>query len=336
MGSSADSRWRRSRCAGRRDLGSGYFRGVVPSLAVDLLSVAIFFALGVAAALLGSIVPAVETARASLALALKAGDEERAFTRLRAPLPGLAAIALGAAATLLPPVAGLPLAGYCAIALLLVGTLMLLPRLASLALRLLPLPRAPAPALALAQLRGAPGQVTVSLAAIVASVSLMVSMAIMVASFRDSLDEWLERVLPADIYVRAAAGGETAFLAPDVQARITALPGVQRAEFMREQQLLARSVARARRAAGARHRPRERRAQPSAAGRAGRCRRRRAASGLGQRGDRRSLHFSPGSVITLPLDGKARSLHRCRRLARLRAAARRHRNGTRALCRADR
>ena len=77
-----------------------------------------------------------------------------------------------------------------------------------------------------------------SLAAIVASVSLTVSMVIMVASFRDSLDAWLERVLPADIYLRAASGGETAYLPPEAQARIATLPGVRRAEFLREQQLL--------------------------------------------------------------------------------------------------
>ena len=34
----------------------------------------------------------------------------------------------------------------------------------------------------------------------------------MVASFRDSLDAWLERILPADVYFRAASGGDTAYL----------------------------------------------------------------------------------------------------------------------------
>ena len=45
----------------------------------------------------------------------------------------------------------------------------------------------------IAQLRGAPGQAAVSLAAIVASFSLMAAMAIMVASFRDSLDRLARR-----------------------------------------------------------------------------------------------------------------------------------------------
>ena len=220
------------------DLGSGFFRGVVPALALEPSAVAIFFALGVATAMLGSLVPALDTAHTPPALALKAGDEERAFARLRPVSPGFATLALGALATLLPPVAGLPYFGYAAIALLLIGTLMLMPRVAVLALSLLPRPRTPSARLAIAQLEGTPGQVSVSLAAIVASVSLTVSMVIMVASFRDSLDAWLERVLPADLYVRAASGGETAYLPPEAQARIAAIPGVRRAEFLREQQLM--------------------------------------------------------------------------------------------------
>jgi len=54
----------------------------------------------------------LETVRTPPALALKAGDEERAFARLRSPLPGLVAVTMSAAATALPPVAGLPLFGY--------------------------------------------------------------------------------------------------------------------------------------------------------------------------------------------------------------------------------
>ncbi len=220
------------------DLGAGYFRGVAPALALAPIPLAIFFCLGVAIAMLASLVPALEAARAAPAAALKAGDEERAFSRLRPLWPAWVIIGAGATAALAPPVAGLPLFGYIAIALLVIGTLMLMPRIAVMLLAALPLPRGGPPRLALLQLRGAPGQVAVSLAAIVAAVSLMVSMAIMVASFRVSLDAWLERILPADLYVRAGAAGDTAYLGADDQARLTALPGVRRAEFQREQQLL--------------------------------------------------------------------------------------------------
>ena len=276
------------------DLGSGYFRGVVPMLHAGPGSTAAFFALGVAAAVLGSLVPALEAARAPPALALKAGDEERAFARLRSPIPGLVALALGAVATTLPPVDGLPLVGYVAIALLLIGTLMLMPRLAAIVLSILPVPRAPAPRLALAQLRGAPGQLTVSLAAIVASVCLIVSMAIMVASFRDSLEVWLERILPADVYVRAASGGDTAFLPPGTQARIAALPGVARVEFLREQQL-SLDPARPRIVLLARAVDRDDPARSlPLIGYATARGRRRAAAGVGQRGGRRPLRLRAG------------------------------------------
>ena len=70
------------------DLGSGYFRGVAPTLAPDPVSLAVFFALGVAAAVLGSFVPALEAARAAPAPALKAGDEQRAFAAIATGLAG--------------------------------------------------------------------------------------------------------------------------------------------------------------------------------------------------------------------------------------------------------
>jgi putative ABC transport system permease protein len=220
------------------DLGSGYFAGIPPTLTLVPAALALCFVLGIAVALLGALLPALEAARASPALALHAGDEERAFTRLRSIGPGVALLAAAALCALAPSVAGLPLFGYAAIALLLVGTLLLLPRLVVFLLALLPTPRPAAPQLALAQLRGAPGPVAVALCAIVASLSLMVAMAIMVASFRQALDAWLVGILPADVYVRASASGDSGFMTADDQARIAALPGVQRAEFLREQQLV--------------------------------------------------------------------------------------------------
>jgi putative ABC transport system permease protein len=220
------------------DLGSGYFRGVAPTLTLVPVALALCFALGVVVAVLGSLLPALEAARAAPAAALRPGDEERAFARLRPVAPGLAMLAGAAGAAFLPPVDGLPLFGYVAIALLLLGTLQLLPRLVVLLLGALPTPHRAAPQLAVAQLRGAPGQVAVTLAAIVASLSLMVAMAIMVASFRQALDAWLVGILPADLYVRASAAGDSAYLTPEDQARIATLHGVGRAEFLREQQLV--------------------------------------------------------------------------------------------------
>src|SRR5438034_952610 len=219
------------------ELGGGYFRGLAPAPVLDWPALALFFSLGIFAAVLGSLAPALEAAGAEPAPALKGGDEERAFRRLLPVWPGIAVLLAGAALTQAGPVSGLPLFGYGAIALLLIGTVMLMPRIAVLGFRVAPLLGPVSARIGLAQLRGAPGQAGVSLAAIVASVSLMVSMAIMVASFRQSLDEWLERVLPADLYLRAGPGSDTAFLSPADQQTIATLPGVRRVEFLRSQRL---------------------------------------------------------------------------------------------------
>jgi putative ABC transport system permease protein len=218
------------------DLGSGYFRGIDPSVTVEPWAVMVFFVLGIAAAMLGALVPAREAGRAPPARALKAGDEETALERWHSPWRGVLVIVLGCVLVSFPPVDDVPVAGYAAIACLLIGTLLLMPALASAFLARIKAPRSAAPALAIAQLRGAPGQATVSLAAIVASVSLLVSMAIMVTSFRNSLDEWLGHVLPASLYLRGPSG-EAPFDV-NAQARIAAVPGIARAEFLREEQLL--------------------------------------------------------------------------------------------------
>jgi len=220
------------------DLGAGQFRGLHPALQANPWASALFFALGVLVAVAGSLVVALEAARAAPAQALKAGDEQTAFARLRPAWPGATCMLLGAVCTLPGPIGGIPLFGYVAIALMLVGTLALMPRFATTVFALLPRPPGAGARLALAQLQGAPGQAAVSLAAIVASFSLMVAMAIMVASFRVSLTAWLDQVLPADLYLRTGMGGDTAYLSPADEARIAALPGVRRAEFLRLQQLL--------------------------------------------------------------------------------------------------
>ncbi|QQX88454.1 ABC transporter permease [Cupriavidus necator] len=220
------------------DLGGGYFEGVKPKVRFDALAALIFFALGLSAAVLGSLAPAWEAARARPAQALKAGDEETPLKRLRSPWIGLAAMAAGLGLTPLRPVADLPVFGYAAIALLLVGAILLMPRLAHLVFGLLPSSRRAVPQLALTQLAGAPGRASIALAGIVASFSLMAAMAIMVSSFRISVDDWLHNVLPADLYLRASSSGDSAYFSLDDQAAIASVHGVARTEFLRSSQIL--------------------------------------------------------------------------------------------------
>ena len=215
------------------DLGAGTFRNLFPQLRFSPIGAVVYFAAGIAVSVLGALLPALDAARTPPARALKAGDEQAMFTRVSSAIPGLILLVLGALLAQLPAVQGLPLFGYAAIACLLVGSVALMPRLSRAVFDLLPLPRAPGLALALAQLRAAPGQAAVSLAAIVASFSLMAAMAIMVASFRQSVDDWLATVLPAELYFRTTQSGDTGFLEPAFVEHVRALPGVARVDFLR-------------------------------------------------------------------------------------------------------
>jgi len=220
------------------DLGAGYFRSVVADLAIEPAVLAAFFALGVLFAVLGTLGPAWEAAHRAPARALRAGDEEESLEQMRSPAAGLGAVATGLLLTLAPAINGLPIAGYAAIVLVLFGAVLLMPRLAAALFNRLPVPSGAPSAVAVAQLKATPRRSAISIAAIVISFSFMVSMLIMVSSFRLSLEVWLGRMLPADLYLRAARSGETAFLTPEEQERITATPGFERVQFLRAQTVL--------------------------------------------------------------------------------------------------
>ncbi|HRO61670.1 MAG TPA: ABC transporter permease, partial [Burkholderiaceae bacterium] len=149
----------------------------------------------------------------------------------------LSLLALGGLLLLLPPVAGLPLPAYLAIALWLLGGIALVPHGASLAgglLRRDAVARAgPAAWLAAQRVAATPGGTSAALGGIVASVALAAAMAIMVTSFRSSVDSWLDTVLPADLYASVDGSAADAGFDAAAQQRIIATPGVERAEFLR-------------------------------------------------------------------------------------------------------
>ena len=213
------------------DLGGGYFRGGRPPLVFTPLAAAIIFALGVAIAVLGSLFPALAAERIPAAVALKTGSGESGeIARQAPPWISLGLLALGGLAALGPPIGGVPVFGYGAIALILAGGVGAMPWLARGLLAPLRRLRAPAPpiALAIARLWGAPRQAAVALCGIVASTSLMVAMAVMVTSFRGSVEDWLIQILPADIYMRLDPGLS---LDPEAQARLAGAPEAATIEF---------------------------------------------------------------------------------------------------------
>ena len=194
------------------DLGGGFFSGGTPAIVPELAPTLGFFALGCAASLAGALYPAWLNRVQPLAQALKTGFAQRPPSRhddsprrrggkaLAVALVAAAALAL----TQAPAIFDLPLAGYAAIALVLVLGIAAAPLVtqrvfAALARRELPA----AERIAVQNIGQAPLMAQVAASGLIVSFALTVSMVTMVASFRVALDQWLDEVLPAPYYMRS-------------------------------------------------------------------------------------------------------------------------------------
>ncbi len=225
------------------DLGAGFFHGTRPALTFAPMTTLLFVLLGAAAAILGAWVPALAAARAHPAQALKTGALHEAARSGATAWLGAALCAASALLTLAPAINGIPVLGYLAISGMLIGALLLTPAICAQAFRFAERHAQTLPAtlrLALTRLANAPAQAGISLAAVLAAVSLAGAMAIMVTSFRHSVEDWLEQVLPSPAYLRQKAPEQArsqGYFDAAAQAAIRATSGVTRAEFVRTETL---------------------------------------------------------------------------------------------------
>lgn len=220
------------------DLGGGYFSGSRPSLAVDLQSLVLGFAAGLATALIGAIAPMRSARAMAAARALRSGSGEDVLRQQTRPGWSLLLFAAGSLLLAAPPIGELPIAAYAAIALWLLAGILLVPSItATLARRLGTMGMMPSGRftiwLAAQRLAGAPGSTAAALSGVVASVALASAMAIMVTSFRTAVSDWLDAVLPADLYARVGSGSSGTGLSTELQAVLAQAHGVRQTEFMR-------------------------------------------------------------------------------------------------------
>jgi len=223
------------------DLGGGFFAGAAPPLQWHASGALVFGALGVLAALVGAWWPARWAQGLPPAQTLKGLGVVQAVRS-----HGLTALGLllaGGLLALLPPVDGVPLAAYASVGLILVGGIAGLPWLVGTVLdRLAPLvQRSALPLLALERARRVRGSAAVAVSGVVAALSLAVALTVMVASFRHSVMQWLDTMLPAGLYVRTATSAsavEAAFFDPTFVRAAERLPGVERLGQQRTQQFL--------------------------------------------------------------------------------------------------
>ncbi|MDB5096577.1 MAG: conserved rane protein of unknown function [Cyanobacteria bacterium RYN_339] len=199
-------------------------------------------AVGVGLSIAAAIAPALDAASTPPALAMRAGSWE---ARQGGYMVGLAAIGLALLALAFPAshgpvVGGLPVWGYVAATLVLMGCTLLAPiAVAAVAIALRPLP-APGPIwpLALRNFRRAVGRNGGAVAAVMVGMAMTIGVATMVGSFRETVKVWVGNTLPASFYLKpmGAEGMRRGLtLDPAIPEAIRKLPGVAAVESFRNQ-----------------------------------------------------------------------------------------------------
>ena len=199
-------------------------------------------AVGLGVAFFSALAPALEAARVAPVEAMERGAREFQL-RVRKGRDAWLAAGFGAAAgacSLLPAVGGKPVFGYIAALFLVVAAALGMPALVAGAMAAVgALLRSP-------QVSSGPGGVAALLAsrslaaslrrsgvlaaALATAVAMMASVGIMVSSFRETVELWMNDQLPADFYLAPAvppAADRHPTLSPDVPQIAAGVPGVR-------------------------------------------------------------------------------------------------------------
>lgn len=193
------------------------------------------FAIGVPLSLLAAWLPAREAASVPPTAVLRGADrvQARSSRQLRTRAIAVVLLALAAAFSQMPIIAGLPLAGYLSSLTLVFGAALLVPMALQAASRhgrtlWYRLFRVGG-WLAHASLGGAIGRVAISVAALTVSLAMMVAITVMVGSFRQTVIDWVGQSLKADLFVGPAsrrAGARQPTISSSVEQVVRAHPEV--------------------------------------------------------------------------------------------------------------
>lgn len=213
--------------------------GAIELTAAD---VALALLLGVGVAVASAFSPAREASLVSpvQAMARARREYETRVSKTRdlwiALLLGVAA----AAASRVPPIAGKPFFGYVACLLLVAAAALAMPAfvalLSAVSSRWLGRQFGAEAMLASRSLAGSLRRTSVLVAALSTAIAMMVSVGIMVGSFRETVITWMNDQLPADLYVRPAGNPSADHhptLSLDVANTIAKLPGVAAVDRLR-------------------------------------------------------------------------------------------------------
>ena len=227
--------------------------GLILSLDMDMLTFAAVVKgviIGTVVSMVGALGPSVEASRTVTVRALAPGDYESTH-QLRAGLCGwisLVLLVLAGLCSLMGPVGALPLFGYLA-TICLLGALSCL---APLCIQALGMRRSRQESkttmlggslrlIAADQAARHPGRNAVTVSALMVGLSIMIGVAVMVRSFRDTVEVWVDETVMADLIVAPQswlqgkqAGQASRALPGTWRSTLSAIDGIAAVDTMRE------------------------------------------------------------------------------------------------------
>ncbi|WP_303672828.1 ABC transporter permease [Vampirovibrio chlorellavorus] len=193
------------------------------------------FGFGIIMTLLGALAPVLEATTVAPAEASRRATYESKIFESSGKLSIVGTLFLMGAviSALQPPINGLPVFGFMAALGTILGTALWLPLLlkGSLSALLPVLKRALGIEARLGGLilRGALGRTAVSVASLMIGIAMMVSLAVMISSFRQTVITWVEQTLKADLWIEPVSkfdSKQSGRIQPSAVAVIQAIPGV--------------------------------------------------------------------------------------------------------------
>ena len=198
-------------------------------------TIAIGVIAGVGVSLLSAWWPAREAAGVAPtdAMAGAALDYDVRTASRRATAAAVVLALLAIVCCLMPPAERIPIGGYLALVCLIGAAAMISPRVSTVVLglcgRWLAAPFGVVAGIAARSLAASLGRTSVIVTAMAIATALIVGMAVMVGSFRETVVNWVEHRLQADFYVSPVGGGgrgASSTMGEEVAARLEAVSGV--------------------------------------------------------------------------------------------------------------
>jgi putative ABC transport system permease protein len=223
-----------------RTINALYITSQPEAIALTPSIVLLGVAVGTILSVLSALQPAIEAAGLRPNLLIRPGLQQRVGRRRSGLLAfsALLAFLAGAACTRIPPIGGIAAGGYVAVLFVVIGFSLLSPLLITTASSLLIVPMRRlfgiVGQLASASIPASLRRTAVACAALALATGMMVAVALMVGSFRETVKIWVDQTVSSDLWLRPSHGlsnGDVAVFPASITndlARIPIIAGFER------------------------------------------------------------------------------------------------------------